>query len=221
MTDVGCPVCTRGFENQKGLTTHLWRSHPEYDPNTEVSVPCDWCGDTKEMYPSEEAAAEHHFCDWDCRGPWQSANVRGEDHPRYNTVVVDCDWCDGEKEMWKSQAESYDHHFCTDECEYEWRSRLHAGENNPSWRGGYERYYGTEWPRFRRRVAERDGDQCRVCGTTADEVGFSLPVHHLTRVNDYDDPNDAHQMDNALQLCPRCHGLADNDKIIIPCLVSQ
>jgi len=133
-----------------------------------------------------------------------------------NRVIVECDVCGETKEMWPSQAEEYDHHFCSDECESKWRSDLFSSEDNPVWAGGYAPYYGSDWHSKREKVVERDGDECRVCGITADKLGKSVDVHHIESVSSFDDPNDAHSLDNMIQLCPTCHTQAEHDKIEVP-----
>lgn len=187
----------------------------------ELCVPeeydCFWCDDgTKELYPSEREERDRVFCSTECRSEWMSETQSGEGNPRYDRTTVECDVCGVTKEMWPSQAEEYDHHFCSDECEGEWRSNLFSGENNPVWAGGYAPYYGSDWNSKREEVVERDGDECRVCGITADELGKSVDVHHIEPVSSFDDPNKAHSLDNMIQLCPTCHVQAEHDKIEVP-----
>lgn len=87
-----------------------------------------------------------------------------------------------------------------------------AGEANPNWRGGYSRRYGAGWGPVRRRVLERDG-VCRHCGH--DGSDYRLEVHHVIPVREFRtaesaDVSDAHDAENLVTLCKRCHPKADH-----------
>jgi 5-methylcytosine-specific restriction endonuclease McrA len=91
-------------------------------------------------------------------------------------------------------------------------SKSTAGERNPNWRGGYSRYYGAKWGIVRDRIRERD-EVCQHCGHDGSE--YRLEVHHITpvrlfRESDDHDVIEAHNPDNLVLLCNRCHGKADH-----------
>jgi 5-methylcytosine-specific restriction endonuclease McrA len=91
-------------------------------------------------------------------------------------------------------------------------SRSSAGERNPNWRGGYSRYYGAEWALARDQVRKRDRI-CQHCGH--DGTDRRLEVHHIVPVRLFREAEDvdvsrAHQLDNLVLLCNRCHGKADH-----------
>lgn len=90
-----------------------------------------------------------------------------------------------------------------------------AGEDNPNWRGGYSRRYGSGWSLARETVRDRD-ERCQHCGH--DGRDRRLEVHHIEPVRRFrDDPErsieSAHELDNLVLLCRRCHVRADHGKI--------
>ncbi len=94
-------------------------------------------------------------------------------------------------------------------------SKSTAGEDNPNWRGGYSRRYGSGWSVAREAVRERD-EVCQHCGHDGSER--RLEVHHIVPVRVFRDAEhleveDAHDEENLVLLCNRCHGKADHGKI--------
>lgn len=90
-----------------------------------------------------------------------------------------------------------------------------AGESNPNWRGGYSRHYGAGWSIARENVRERD-EVCQQCGH--DGSDRRLEVHHIVPVRVFRQAEDrsvedAHDEDNLVLLCKRCHGRADHGLI--------
>lgn len=93
-----------------------------------------------------------------------------------------------------------------------------AGEDNPNWRGGYSRRYGPGWATAREAVNERD-TVCQHCGHDGSES--RLEVHHITPVRRFrEDPEkdlrEAHELENLVLLCRRCHGKVEYDQIDVP-----
>ncbi|WP_049993955.1 HNH endonuclease [Halapricum salinum] len=90
-----------------------------------------------------------------------------------------------------------------------------AGASNPNWKGGYSRRYGPGWATARTRVQNRD-EVCQQCGH--DGRDRRLEVHHIIPVRVFrDDPErdlqDAHDLDNLVLLCRRCHGKVEHGAI--------
>lgn len=80
-----------------------------------------------------------------------------------------------------------------------------SGEDHPHWKGGVKDWRGSNWARIRQSVRDRDDHQCRVCG---DESGYGhsgLEVHHITPFREFDDYEDANDIDNLVLLCTSCH----------------
>lgn len=93
-----------------------------------------------------------------------------------------------------------------------------AGEQNPNWQGSHSERYGAGWRHARQQVRERD-EVCQHCGE--DGTSMQLDVHHLTPVREYrNDPDlelaDAHDPENLLLLCKRCHSFAEHGSITVP-----
>lgn len=80
-------------------------------------------------------------------------------------------------------------------------SQVKIGEDNPNWSGGYDGNYTahTGWRRIREKVIQRDR-VCWGCG-----LPYRLQVHHVTPVREFEDPADAHTMDNLITVCQWCH----------------
>lgn len=88
--------------------------------------------------------------------------------------------------------------FCSLSCCNAYRK----GASNPSWRGGHPEYYGPDWRKVRREVRERDGHMCLRCGAATQKWP---DVHHIVPVSSFENPNDAHFLDNVVSLCHPCH----------------
>ncbi|USZ67784.1 NUMOD3 domain-containing DNA-binding protein [Halorussus salilacus] len=90
-----------------------------------------------------------------------------------------------------------------------------AGESNPNWRGGYSHNYGAGWSVARENVRERD-EVCQHCRHDGSER--RLEVHHIVPVRVFRQAEDlsvedAHDEENLVLLCKRCHGRADHGQI--------
>jgi len=71
-------------------------------------------------------------------------------------------------------------------------------------------YASADWQELRSRALERDNHQCQSCGMTEEEhqekFGTGLNVHHITDVEEFDDPDVADTLENVETLCAECHG---------------
>jgi len=73
----------------------------------------------------------------------------------------------------------------------------HAGQND----------YGPGWDELRRRVINRDGHRCQVCGTS--DALRPLHVHHIQPFRSFTNREIANQIENLVTLCPTCHRQAE------------
>jgi biotin operon repressor len=63
------------------------------------------------------------------------------------------------------------------------------------------RYYSHQYNKKRKRVVERDSGVCQDCGSEP----VTVHVHHIVEVLEFDNPDDAHTMENMVCLCSECH----------------
>lgn len=128
-------------------------------------------------------------------------------------VPVSCSHCNNTKSLFPSEVDERTNHFCDRTCYREWLSSTQRANqkwcksDNPNWSGGVDAddLYRKGWPRARRRTLQRDGHSCQRCGASRDELGQNPDVHHIQPVRIFDEPHDAHTLDNLVCLCRACH----------------
>lgn len=196
--------CSDSCESEWKSENRTGKNHPNY---SRILVECEWCDAELSRPRWRVEKFKHQFCDMDCKGDYYSANP-AELHER-NRVTVSCSWCGNPKEIIPAQATRSEHHFCDRECKGRWWSRNISGESHPNWKDGYEPYYGPNWERRRRKTRKRDDCECVLCGVgdRASKLihGRELSVHHVVRINDFEDPSDANNLGNLMTLCTYCH----------------
>jgi transposase len=69
----------------------------------------------------------------------------------------------------------------------------------------WSKLYGRTFDEIREQVRERDNYLCTECGVEEDSLEEELHVHHKKPVKAFDDPKDAHTVDNCVSLCRSCH----------------
>lgn len=76
----------------------------------------------------------------------------------------------------------------------------------------YETNHSDDWEEQRLKAKRRDLARCQDCGMSESEhsrrddlFGSGLHVHHKTPARDFDDPADAHFLENLVTLCDSCH----------------
>lgn len=57
----------------------------------------------------------------------------------------------------------------------------------------------------KRLVLERDEFSCRRCGASKEDLRRNPDVYHRVPVRTFENPDDAHTLDNVVSLCPACH----------------
>lgn len=120
-------------------------------------------------------------------------------HERGQTVEYECSYC--ERTYTRYSSLEKDRTFCSKSCHNEWMAANLIGEDSPGWRGGYVSNYSHGWIEARDEVRQRD-EVCQRCGTDTDR---ELDVHHFKPVRTFDNPSDAHFLDNLVGLCRSCH----------------
>jgi len=182
---VECPTCDKDhFVNERGMKCHHSRIHGESLRG--VTFNCDVCGEEAVKEPHHYNQNGKNYCSHECQGK-----------DLQQTKTVECEHC-GEANTYSPPSEAS--RFCSRECANEHL----CGEQHPSYKARID-YYGHKWKPQRERALERDGYQCQICGAGREEIGKSPHVHHITPVRKFDDPNDAHDLDNLVTLCPEHH----------------
>jgi hypothetical protein len=62
------------------------------------------------------------------------------------------------------------------------------------------KYSGARWRSARAAAISRDDCRCQSCGRSD-----ALHVHHVEPIREFDNPIDAHYLDNLVTLCKKCH----------------
>jgi len=170
-----------------------------------------------QYYPSEKSG---HYCpdcvtdeDVDCTLHQQSSKQ----------VTVPCSHCGDQVSLFESEANEKSEHFCDRDCYRDWLSSTQRTEgkwrqsDNPNWNGGVDddSFYGQGWPRARKQTLERDNHTCQRCGDSKDDLGQNPDVHHKRPVRTFDDPRDAHTLDNLICLCRACHLTVEREDVAI------
>jgi len=182
-------------------------NHPRYKAEQHETRVCKHCGDEFEFYLGEEQSGRKNagtYCSTECMDEWRSNNLRGDAHPLYKDNAVECANCGEQFQKKPAKAARHDKHFCNRSCHGEYISEHNTGENHPRWKGGHADY-GESWYEARREALDRDGHRCQDCGTHRSNLDIAPHVHHITPVREFDDPNDAHDLDNLVTLCITCH----------------
>jgi len=212
-----CRGCGTEFYDPKSRLEYCENCEPNAGTNNgnwsgaTESTDCVRCETTFEYYPSNKAGV---YCSECVEG---AAGLLPTDPDESGEkVTVPCEHCEADLERYPSavQTSSYGS-FCDESCYGAWLSENVVGENHHQWEGGAIDY-GNGWWRVRRRALRRDRYLCRNCGRTASDIGRKPDVHHLQPVRAFDDPSDAHTLDNVVSLCRRCHRLAESGGIEPP-----
>lgn len=69
-------------ENLTGENSHGWQGG-------KIKIKCDYCGEEISLNSYRIENYEHHFCSRECKDKWQGENIKGENHPNYNSNITD------------------------------------------------------------------------------------------------------------------------------------
>lgn len=70
-----------------------------------------------------------------------------------------------------------------------------------------QRYYGSLWRKMRKVARIRDSHTCQRCDLV--QVKPALPVHHITPIRKFINPDDGNVLGNLITLCRVCHGAVE------------
>lgn len=169
---------------------------------------CKLCG--KEIVMNDRHY-KRIYCD-DCLSEWRK-------HLPSKRIHTNCAYCGAPLEVIPAVYQKNKFNYCNVDCMAKHYSLIYTGENSPSWKGGKGHHYiGGFWS-ARRKVRERDNFTCQLCGITEEEYGQQLSVHHIKNYRDFEDKEEANQLDNLISLCEPCHRFihsnANTEKIFI------
>lgn len=241
-----CPTCGKELATEQGVRIHHTQIHDEslpnrkcagcgsafYDPQSrrtycdncdsnagtangnwkgaKESVECERCDSTFKYYPSNK---EGLYCP-ECVA--SSDEFLGDAHRKdAERVATECDQCDDPMNVLQSRLDRGEGRFCSRDCVGDWLSENVVGEHHHQWMNGETTYRG-DWWKVRRKARERDGHECRICGATAGDETRKLDVHHLRPVREFDNSQDAHDLDNVVTLCRSCHRKAEAGTVPTP-----
>lgn len=202
-----CSGCGTDFYDPKARREYCDDCDPnagEHNGNwkgAKAETECKRCGTTFEYYPSNK---EGVYCS-DCVA--EADEFLGEHYAEVHDIdriERECDFCGSKITVLVSERKYGHGRFCSRSCQSEWMSENRRGEDHHQWLEGERKYTGKWWS-VRREVLERDGFQCQSCGKTADQMGRNPDVHHIVPIREFEDPQEAHQLDNLIALCRPCH----------------
>lgn len=136
----------------------------------------------------------------------------GEDNLKYlERFNVQCTQCGGI--LLRTAPQIKENNFCSQKCSNAHHSEQMRGESNPRYKDGVwqdtnrvKRSYEGFTLKIRKAVRKRDSNTCQVCGTTQEEHGMNMHVHHI----DYIKQNN--NLDNLICVCRYCHGKIHGDE---------
>ncbi|RNJ26578.1 HNH endonuclease [Halosegnis longus] len=187
-----CKSCYTGRGQQNGN----WK-----DAKTEAT--CRNCESTFEYYPSEKTGV---FCG-DCVENTESfLGTPSHELRRAPRKSFSCEQCGDSFELLASAVDGAMNRgrFCSHDCRSTWLSQNRTGPAHHQWVAEEGSYSGAWW-QVRSRALERDEHTCQHCGAGVEELGQNPDVHHITPVRTFEDPDDAHHLDNVVCLCRTCH----------------
>ncbi|MFB1064149.1 HNH endonuclease [Natrinema sp. H-ect4] len=211
-----CSGCETEFYDPKAQRDYCESCNPnggEHNgnwSNATETADCKRCGSTFSYYPSSKKGVYCSECVEAAEGllPDNYA-VKGD------RITVRCQSCGNSLEVRPARVDEQKRgFFCTLDCYGDWLSENVVGPDHHQWEGGTIEY-GRPWWRIRRRALERDGYTCQYCGAEKAELDRNPDVHHLQPVRSYDNPEDAHTMENVLTLCRSCHRRAEEGQIAV------
>jgi 5-methylcytosine-specific restriction endonuclease McrA len=213
-----CKGCDEQFYDPKARRVYCDECDPNAGSNNgnwrggKTETDCVRCGEAFEYYPSDKPGVYCSKC------VERSSEFLGT--PQWKLVEAPretraCKHCREEMSVLVSDIERGEGVFCSHDCRSQWTSENVVGENHHHWEGG-SIPYGQSWWRVRREARSRDEHTCRLCRRSADELGREPDVHHIERVRDFENPTDAHTLDNVVCLCRSCHRRVEEGVLELP-----
>lgn len=167
---------------------------------------CDLCGERFTRQKKNLDKSEGCYCSQSCRHEYARREKYGWHCPRCGEALEGKqDWCSYE-ECLKANTDQEDFTPVGRS-----RYRIRVGGVGPL------PFDGELWEERRRAALERDGYRCRACGIDQREhrrqYGRALAVHHEVPRREFDTADEAHDLENLVTLCCRCHGRAESEDV--------
>lgn len=231
-----CPTCGKSLATEAGKRQHHAKVHGEslpnrtcegcgtrfYDPKARLSycddcdpnagenngnwqdatewTECERCGDEFEYYPSDK---EGVYCSECVREADEFLGDHYAEVHDIQRIERECEYCGDEFSVLPCELRDGGVRFCSRDCVSE---ALYDGGNDPG-------VYTGDWYRVRQRALDRDDHRCQYCGKRREEIGREPDAHHITPVSAFEDPQEAHSLDNVVALCRSCHRYAEYGEI--------
>ena len=219
-----CECCGKEYNAKRSSSKYCSRECQIKARTKKVKVKCDYCGKLIEVKSCHMKKHEHHFCNSQCRGKWDSLNKTGENSPKYSRVEIKCDYCGKPFIIQKYKLEEGINHYCSRECQHnsligrkhteEYKQKMREitprGEDSPHWKHDKtdeererERSY-PEYHQWRNEVFERDNYTCQCCGAkNGNGKTVNLNAHHKDGYHWCVERR--HDVTNGVTLCTECH----------------
>jgi len=217
-----CKICGESFYDSKSQLKTCencevkGKNHPSYKSAKEETQ-CNICGKEFSYYPSSKKGMYCSQCVKEEN--WQETpKMIGSDNPRWKGGISKkterrCSYCNEKIKLTRIRA-SKDNVFCNPQCCGKWKSENIFGEKHHHWKGGGNTEYGKGWTETKRKALERDFYTCQRCFESKDDKNYVVDVHHIKPVRTFDNPEDAHYLENVVTLCRPCHRRVEyNDDI--------
>jgi 5-methylcytosine-specific restriction endonuclease McrA len=213
-----CKGCETDFYDPKARKTFCEDCNPEAGKHNgnwrdaKEETTCERCGERFEYYPSDKKGV---YCP-ECVA--EADEFLGDHYAEVHDIdriERTCDYCETEMTVLASERKYGIGRFCSRECLSEWMSENRSGKNHHNWLTGSRTYAGLWWE-AREKALERDDYRCQNCGKSADEIGQNPDVHHITPLADFEDPQDAHRLENLIVLCRQCHAAVESGETPVP-----
>lgn len=174
-----------------------------------VEWTCIGCGETSMRTPG--FASRRKYCSHDCK----VASRRVQSRPcsvcgvQFTPIAVRGSYIIGIDSRKTCSDECLREFYRTDEERKRKIGDAFRGANHWNWEGGKSfldrNWRGPDWAQIAERARERDGRRCTKCGTTAEENGRELSVHHIEPFHNFVSIRKANRMSNLTTLCRSCH----------------
>ncbi|MDS0281167.1 HNH endonuclease [Haloarcula onubensis] len=208
-----CEECETGFYDPKARRTYCEDCYTEAGESNgnwkgaKEEAECRLCGDAFEYYASDKAGVYCLECVENADEFLGTPSYANRDFPR---TERECERCEVAFSVLDSTLQRDPCRFCSQECLYDWMSNELYEGTRP------ENAYRGKWWSIRRAARQRDDCECQICGMDEDDLGRKPDVHHITPLRKFENPQDAHKLDDVITLCPLCHRNVETSEMACP-----